>query len=151
MFIGAGCPTAGTTLELSSRPPEPPAVAPPSPSGDSPVTAVVAAKPYYVAYSADAVAGAQAEGRPVLLYFWAAWCPICRAEEPKLKALIETSAVPVAGFRVDIDTETELKSRFRVPYQHTTIILNARGEESVRFTGPVAEADLTSALEAAAK
>lgn len=32
----------------------------------------------------------QLEGKVVLQYFWAAWCPICRGELPQLQKLYET-------------------------------------------------------------
>jgi len=109
------------------------------------------AQPYYIAYTADVAADAQAEGRPVVYYFWAAWCPICKAEEPTLKAWIESSEHPIAGFRVNYDTESALKAKFKVPYQHTTIFLNANGEEVERFSGPVTEAQFRAALALAAR
>lgn len=123
--------------------------------GTTPVGATVGAEatakaPYYIAYTAEGAAKARAEGRVTLLYFWASWCPICREEEPKIKTWVEGSGLPVAGFRVNFDIETELKQQYRVAYQHTTIILNARGEETARFTGPTTEAELTAALRAAA-
>jgi thiol-disulfide isomerase/thioredoxin len=112
---------------------------------------VKALPPYYVAYSADGAAKANAERRPVVLYFWASWCPICRADEPLIKQRIEASGMPIAGFRVNFDTEKELKTKYGVPYQHTTIILFPDGTESERFTGPVDEATFFTALAAAAK
>ena len=108
-------------------------------------------KPYYVAYSADGAKAALAEGRVTLLYFYAPWCPICRAEEPVVKANVEASGLPVAGFRVDYDTETALKSQYKIPYQHTTVILNTKGLESARFSGPMTKAELQTALADAAK
>lgn len=117
-------------------------------------TAAPAAKapaPYYVAYSADAVAKAVAERRPVVLYFWASWCPICRADEPLIKARIESSGLPISGFRVNFDVEKELKAKYGVPYQHTTVILFPDGTEAERFTGPVDDATFVAALEGAAK
>jgi thiol-disulfide isomerase/thioredoxin len=109
-----------------------------------------AVNPYYIAYSAKAAQDAAADGYATVLYFYAPWCPICRAEEPKLKGWIETSNLPIAGFRVDYDSEKDLKSKYGIPYQHTTVFLNAKGEEVERFSGPVAEAEFRAALAKAA-
>jgi thiol-disulfide isomerase/thioredoxin len=110
-----------------------------------------ALKPYYIAYTSAQAEAAMREGRGVVLYFWASWCPICRAEEPKIRGWIEGSGLPIAGFRVNYDAETALKAKYRIPYQHTTVFLNADGEEVARFSGPVDEAAFRAALEAAAK
>jgi thiol-disulfide isomerase/thioredoxin len=103
-------------------------------------------KPYYATYSAAQSAQAQEEGRAIVYYFWASWCPICQAEEPKVKSWIEQSNLPVAGFRVNYDTEAMLKKKYKIPYQHTTVFLNGKGEEVERFNGPVEEAVFQAAL-----
>lgn len=154
LLFGAGCrPQAAAPMtDLSTIPPAEVSVA----NGSAPEPVDVATtqpepQPFYVAYTAEEYARAQAVRRPVLLYFWAAWCPICLAEEPKLRAVVESSELPIAGFRVNFDTEDALKKEFRIPYQHTTVILDANGQESARFTGPIAEADLLAALAAASQ
>lgn len=149
LLAGFGC-TAKQTAELT-LPTAPPASAPQETPGSTPITPspTPQGRAYYVAYSSGQYDAAHAEGRPVLLYFWASWCPICRAEEPKLKMIVENMDVPVAGFRVNYDTETALKQQYRVTYQHTTVILDVRGQESARFTGPVADAELQAAIRAA--
>lgn len=138
VLIGAGCfGRTTTTLEL-----------PPAPSADiTAKTGEEELKPYYVAYSAEAAAQAREEGRPIVYYFWASWCPICRADEPIIKFRIENSGLPIAGFRVNFDTQSDLKAQYKVPYQHTTIFLNANGEEVARLNGPVSDAEFTAALE----
>jgi len=107
--------------------------------------------PSYLAYSSEQVAASLREGRGVMLYFWAAWCPICKAEEPKIKAWVEGSGLRVDGFRVNYDTEKELKAQHKIPYQHTAVFLNAKGEEVERFNGPVSESEFTAALKKAAE
>lgn len=106
--------------------------------------------PYYLAYTETQAAAAMKEGRATVLYFYAAWCPICRTEDPKIKSWIETSELPIAGFRVNYDTESSLKSKYKIPYQHTTVFLNAAGEETGRFNGPVTETEFRAALAKAA-
>ena len=106
----------------------------------------ISLEPYYIAYTADGAAKAASQGRPVVYYFWASWCPICRAEEPKVKDRIENSNLPIAGFRVNYDTETELKTRYKIPYQHTTVFLNKKGEEVGRLSGPSTDAEFNALL-----
>ena len=66
----------------------------------------------------------------VVLYFYANWCPICRAEFPKMQAAfdqLDTSGV--VGFRVNFNdnetnaTEESLARQFGVAYQHTKVFL----------------------------
>jgi thiol-disulfide isomerase/thioredoxin len=159
VLLGAGC-AMPPVAELPTTPPaaEPPPIveAPPAevpipPAAPAPPEPQDARRPYYIAFTSEQFVKAQAEKRPILLYFWAAWCPICRVEEPGIIAAVESMNAPVAGFRVNFDTESAMKRSFDVGYQHTTIILNARGEEMSRFFGPVSEAELRDALRAAAR
>lgn len=120
-----------------------------APKNDSAMLPDVA--PFYVDYTEALHAEAAEAARPIVLYLYAAWCPICRAEDPKIASWIETSDLPVAGFRVNYDTETELKAKHKIPYQHTTLFLGRRGEEVERFLGPVSESEFRAALEKAAK
>jgi thiol-disulfide isomerase/thioredoxin len=157
LLLGAGCP-ASEPLEIPAAPPGPaedgaPTGAPAGePSGGASTGGTrAAATPYYVMYSADAVEKARAEGRAMVLYFWAGWCPICVADEPLIKRRIESSGLPIAGFRVDFDAEKSLREKYRVPYQHTTVMLGRDGVEAERFTGPVDEATFVGALQNVAK
>ncbi len=40
-------------------------------------------------------------GRPMLLHFWATWCPPCRSELPGLLALAETAGLDVLAVALD--------------------------------------------------
>ncbi|PIR89251.1 MAG: hypothetical protein COU07_02200 [Candidatus Harrisonbacteria bacterium CG10_big_fil_rev_8_21_14_0_10_40_38] len=66
----------------------------------------------------------------IVLYFYANWCPICKAEFPLMQeAFNELKGNDVIGFRVnynDSDTdkyEENLAREFGVAYQHTKVFL----------------------------
>jgi len=71
-----------------------------------------------------------ASDKLVIIYFYANWCPICRAEFPKMESAFDKLTTDnVIGFRVNFnDNETDadekaLASEFGVAYQHTKVIL----------------------------
>lgn len=73
---------------------------------------------------------AVSEGKFIVLYFYANWCPTCRAEFPVMQsAFNELKRNDVIGFRVNYnddqtdDFEKSLASQFGVAYQHTKVIL----------------------------
>lgn len=73
---------------------------------------------------------AKSQGNIILLDFYANWCPICRAEEPEIKAGFDAlTAENVVGFRVNYnddetdDAEEALAEEYGITYQHTKVII----------------------------
>jgi len=71
-----------------------------------------------------------ASDKLIVLYFYANWCPICKAEFPLAQAVFnQLHSDKVIGFRVnykDSDTdkdEENLARQFGVPYQHTKVFV----------------------------
>lgn len=111
----------------------------------------------YKLYSKTGYEKALAEKKVTMLYFTANWCPICREQEPvNMEALEELlQDKDIIAFRVHIlDNETtkegeELADEFAVRYQHTTIIIDSRGQISSTITGPITKEELKTKLIAA--
>lgn len=87
----------------------------------------------YVVYSQVGFNAAKDKRR--VLYFHAPWCPTCR---PLDKALTDNpNQIPegVVVFKTDYDTETALKTKYGVTYQHTFIEVNAAGNAVQTWSG----------------
>lgn len=76
----------------------------------------------------------------IVLNFYANWCPICRDEEPDVKAAFDSLNNPeVVGFQVNFkdnltdSAEKDVAKQFAVPYQHTKVILKD-GKEVLKET-----------------
>jgi len=72
---------------------------------------------------------ALAEGKTIALYFYANWCPVCKAEFPKMQSAFKELDADVVGFRVNYNDnqtdgdEKKLASEFGVAYQHTKVLI----------------------------
>jgi cytochrome c biogenesis protein CcmG, thiol:disulfide interchange protein DsbE len=100
-------------------------------------------------------------GKPVLVNFWASWCPPCRAEHPKLKELaaqgvrivgvnfrdaeanasryIAEEGNPFAGVQFDPKGRTAIDWGVTAPPE--TFILDGDGRILFRFAGPLVGSD----------
>ena len=117
----------------------------------SPVAVAEALRFRIVTVDGSAFDGATLAGRPAVLWFWAAWCPRCRAAAPDVAAVQReftgrVNVVGVAGLRSGrdemqrfvadrgigsfpnlADDEGVLWQRFGVTTQEYYVILDARG------------------------
>jgi thiol-disulfide isomerase/thioredoxin len=116
----------------------------------------------------QAFEGASLAGRPVVLWFWAPWCPTCRGQIPQVEELATAygdevsvvgigsldSAEAIAEFAGDVEGITHLEDvdgvlwqRFGVTEQSSFVVLDADGEVAFE-AGYGGEDDLAAEVEA---
>lgn len=101
----------------------------PEPSEDenTPVTPSVAAT--YVDYSAASFA--EDTGTKVL-FFHASWCPQCRMLDDDIQTGLDTLS-DVTIYKVNYDTETDLRKKYNVTQQTTFVKTDSAGEQVDSF------------------
>lgn len=82
----------------------------------------------YVDYSSEAVSSTKGTR---LLFFHAPWCPQCRA----LEKSIEVGPIPedVTIFKVDYDSNHQLRQKYEVTIQTTVVLIDDEGERIESF------------------
>jgi cytochrome c biogenesis protein CcmG, thiol:disulfide interchange protein DsbE len=137
----------------------PPAPAVGHPAPDFTLTAV----------TGEAVTLAALRGQPVVLNFWATWCPPCRAELPELQAASERlqGEVAIVGvnqaedaervrtfvadlsltFTVPLDERGQVSRAYNVRSLPTTFFIDRNGVIRRIQSGALTEATLAQALE----
>ncbi|MEJ1977467.1 MAG: thioredoxin domain-containing protein [Acetobacteraceae bacterium] len=86
-------------------------------------------------YSQAAFTTAQHEGKPILVYVTAPWCPTCAQQRPILSGLYDTPEFKdLQVFTVDFDTSKPLLHSLNVQMQSTLIAYHGSKEEA-RATG----------------
>lgn len=85
----------------------------------------------YVDYSAAAVGDASFD--QTILFFYAPWCPECRAFEQSIKSSTIPKGVQI--LKVDYDSASSLKSQYKVTIQTTFVRVNKSGERISLWVG----------------
>lgn len=82
----------------------------------------------YVAYSAEAVASANGQK---VLFFHAPWCPQCRQLDKSITEGVVPAGVTI--YKVDYDSNQELRQRYGVTIQTTLVLLDKDGNEAKKY------------------
>ncbi len=90
-----------------------------------------------------------ASDTPVLIDFWAPWCPPCRMLKPEVEKLAASMQGKARFAFVNVDDEPELASMFQVQSIPALFIVH-QGKVVDAFVGYVPQAQLRERLEAAA-
>jgi len=69
---------------------------------------------------------------PMILFFHAPWCPLCRKSDEVLLEIFDGLEGGVIWFKVDYDTETALKQQYGITYQDTFVILSSSVEVALK-------------------
>ena len=83
----------------------------------------------YKDYSPETLQSEQKLGHKVVLFFHAPWCPYCRTADKDFKDNLNKIPAGVTLLKTDYDSNTELKKKYGVTYQHTFVQIDNDGNK----------------------
>jgi thiol-disulfide isomerase/thioredoxin len=79
-------------------------------------------------FTAEAFKSAAQAGKTTLVFFHAPWCPVCKAQEPKVLAHLNGAHKDIVAFKIDYDTNPGLRKEMKVDKQSTLILYQGATE-----------------------
>ena len=70
-----------------------------------------------------------------VLFFHAKWCPTCKAADAEFLSNLDKIPQDVVVFKTDYDSETALKKKYGITYQHTFVYVDQNGNEIKKWNG----------------
>jgi thiol-disulfide isomerase/thioredoxin len=109
----------------------PAAAAPPAASpSTAPDPAAVPADLGYVDYAVYKAHPAAFDGRKVVLFYWASWCPYCAEHDATITTAVKAHTLPrnLSIVKVDYDDNDVRQVGYQVTQQDTFVLVNASGK-----------------------
>jgi len=117
--------------------------------GLSIVTTQAALAADQMAYTQQAFAASQREGKPILVDIAASWCPICAKQHPIIEGLAKEPAFrDLVIYRVDFDTQKDVVRAMGAQMQSTLIVFHGAAEKG-RSTGDTNSESIRALLQKA--
>lgn len=89
---------------------------------------------------------AMAKNGPTILFFKATWCPTCKGVDEDITTHLQDIPAAVSILKVDYDTQTELKKKYAVTYQHTFVQVDPNGNMIKKWSGSPTLADIVKEI-----
>ncbi|MEI6222221.1 MAG: thioredoxin family protein [bacterium] len=89
----------------------------------------------FLPYTAENLAKATSGNGKAILYFYASWCPVCKATREALKTNFDALPSTVTILVADYDKETELKKKYAINVHHTFVQVDSKGTEVGKWVG----------------
>jgi thiol:disulfide interchange protein len=90
---------------------------------------------WYQIYTPELVESALKNNQKVVLFFAASWCSPCKALDVAIRSDLGSIPTDSLIVKVNYDTSTALKQKYKVVIQHTTVVLNSDSSEKSKKIG----------------
>ncbi|MEK7595009.1 MAG: thioredoxin domain-containing protein [Patescibacteria group bacterium] len=76
-----------------------------------------------------------AKGFKRVYFFHAKWCPSCKTANSEFMEKASLIPQDVVLLKIDYDSETDLKAKYAITYQHTFVYVDEGGKEIKKWNG----------------